>query len=139
MKRLRITVNGVSYEVDVEVLEDDTDPAFMSGPVPSPIGMGATAPRPPVAPRPAAAPAPKAPSPPPAAGGANALTSPLAGIVVDVKVKVGDVVKENDALLVIEAMKMNTNVSSPNAGTIKSISVKAGDSVRQGQVLLEFA
>ncbi|PDV99904.1 MULTISPECIES: biotin/lipoyl-containing protein [Candidatus Chloroploca] len=139
MKRLRITVNGVSYEVDVEVLEDDTDPAFMSGPVPSPIGMGATAPRPPAPPRPAAAPAPKAPSPPPAAGGANALTSPLAGIVVDVKVKVGDVVKENDALLVIEAMKMNTNVSSPNAGTIKSISVKAGDSVRQGQVLLEFA
>jgi glutaconyl-CoA/methylmalonyl-CoA decarboxylase subunit gamma len=44
----------------------------------------------------------------------------------------------NDTLVVIEAMKMNSNVSSPIAGTIRSISVKVGDSVRQGVPLLEF-
>ncbi|PDW01615.1 biotin/lipoyl-containing protein [Candidatus Viridilinea mediisalina] len=131
MKRLRITVNGVSYDVEVEVLEDDGEELRSAPPPPAAVRSAApTAAAPTVATPAAAAPA--------AAAGANALPSPLAGIVADVKVKVGDSVQINDTVLVIEAMKMNTNVSSPVAGTIRAVHVKAGDTVRQGQALLEF-
>ncbi|NJN15859.1 MAG: acetyl-CoA carboxylase biotin carboxyl carrier protein subunit [Oscillochloris sp.] len=131
MKRLRITVNGVAYEVEVEVLEDDEHaPALPSGVAPPMLLNDG---------RPAAAPAPAAaPSTPVGPANARTLTSPIAGIVVEVKVSVGSTVKENDPLLVIEAMKMNTNVSSPFSGRIKSVVIKAGESVRQGQPLLEF-
>ncbi|WP_298401249.1 biotin/lipoyl-containing protein [uncultured Chloroflexus sp.] len=135
MKRLRITVNGVSYEVEVEVLADDDDPMLNA-----PTSINALPP-----PR-ASTPPSSAPAPTPAASSPNAhptgpgvLVSPIAGIVAEIKVNVGDHVKENDPLVVIEAMKMNSNVSSPVAGTIRAINVKVGDSVRQGQPLLEFA
>lgn len=128
MKRLRITVNGISYEVEVEVLEDDGDSARVNGVPDTPLGIGA-----PASFSPASAPSA------PAAGDAGILTSPIAGIVAEVRVGVGAQVKENDPLVVIEAMKMNTNVSSPVAGTIRAIHVKAGETVRQGQPLLEFA
>ncbi|MBO9316538.1 MAG: acetyl-CoA carboxylase biotin carboxyl carrier protein subunit, partial [Chloroflexus sp.] len=78
-------------------------------------------------------------TPPPSPTGPGVLVSPIAGIVAEIKVNVGDHVKENDPLVVIEAMKMNSNVSSPISGTIRAINVKVGDSVRQGQPLLEFA
>lgn len=129
MKRLRITVNGVSYEVEVEVLEDDGDAARMPAALPAAqLDLGA--------PRRAAAPPAQDP---PATGGAGVITSPIAGIIAEVRVGIGDTVKEHDPLVVIEAMKMNTNVSSPMAGKIQAIHVKVGESVRQGQPLLEFA
>ncbi len=130
MKRLRITVNGVTYEVEVEILQDDEEPALHA-----PTSIQAVPP-PPRAP---AAPATSSNTPPPSSTGPGVLVSPIAGIVAEIKVKVGDQVKENDPLVVIEAMKMNSNVSSPVAGTIRAINVKVGDSVRQGQPLLEFA
>lgn len=139
MKKLRVTVNGVSYEVDVEVLEDDDEatgsygfPATSTTNMSPRVSSGAPS---------AAAPAPTArPSAAPSSGGdeKNVLTSPIAGVVVEVKVKEGAAVKENDPVVVIEAMKMNTNVSSPVSGTVKGIKVKAGDAVQQGQVLLTF-
>ncbi len=133
MKRLRITVNGVTYEVEVEVLSDDDEPT-----IGAPIGITAVAPG--KSTPSASSPPPPASSPPPnaQAAGPGVLASPIAGIVADIKVKVGDQVKENDPLVVIEAMKMNSNVSSPVAGKIRSINIKVGDSVRQGQPLLEF-
>jgi biotin carboxyl carrier protein len=51
---------------------------------------------------------------------------------------VGDSVKEGDPVIVIEAMKMNTNVASPTTGTVKAINVKSGDAVKQSQVLMTF-
>jgi biotin carboxyl carrier protein len=128
MKRLRITVNGVTYEVEVEVLQDDDESALHA-----PTSIQAGPPRTP------AAPAASSGTSPPSPTGPGVLVSPIAGIVAEIKVKVGDQVKENDPLVVIEAMKMNSNVSSPVAGTIRAINVKVGDSVRQGQPLLEFA
>jgi biotin carboxyl carrier protein len=147
VKRLRITVNGISYEVEVEVLEDDDEmsppyrPAVPNLPSPMSAALRAPAPaagevqqsRQPAA-APAAAPAPAAAS----GGGSHTLTSPIAGIVVEVRASVGAAVQENEPLLILEAMKMNTTVSSPVAGKIKAILVKAGDSVQQGQVLLEY-
>lgn len=142
MKKLRVSVNGVSYDVEVEVLEDDDEGGSSYGFPPS-----TSVSRPAAAPPPAATPAARPAAPPSSPGGAGKvmldedkkeLTSPIAGIIEDVKVAAGATVKENDPLIVIEAMKMHTNISSPVAGTVKEIRVKKGDAVQQGQVVLIF-
>ncbi|MGC8950408.1 biotin/lipoyl-containing protein [Chloroflexus sp.] len=125
MKRLRITVNGIVYEVEVEVLSDD-DEAVVAAPT------SFAAPPPAKSAAPAAASLSSTTTPNTHQSGPGVLVSPIAGIVAEIKVNVGDQVKENDPLVVIEAMKMNSNVSSPVAGTIRAINVKVGDSVRQG-------
>jgi glutaconyl-CoA/methylmalonyl-CoA decarboxylase subunit gamma len=126
MKKLRITVNGVSYEVDVEVLQDDENGASLStAPVVQPPAVPA-----PVASQPV--------SPPVAAKAGGEVTSPIAGVVQKVNVSVGDTVKKNQPVVVIEAMKMNTNIGAPAAGKVKEIKVKQGDAVQQGQILVTF-
>lgn len=145
MKKLRVTVNGVSYDVDVEMLEDDDDGAVVYGSFPSTTGA---APRPmsgagnstPHAAPPVSSPtAPTAPpAPSPSSGGQDVLTSPIAGVIVEVKATVGATVQEGEPVVIIEAMKMNTNVSSPVAGKVKEVKVSSGDAVQQGQVLLTF-
>jgi biotin carboxyl carrier protein len=55
-----------------------------------------------------------------------------------VKVAVGDSVNQGDPVIVIEAMKMNTNVASPTTGKVTSVNVKPGDNVKQSQVLMTF-
>ncbi len=141
MKKLRITVDGVAYEVEVELLEDEEETGYGAVPGarlrPPTRSTNSDAPR--ATPRPAAT--PPAASPPPTDGGTpgkKELTSPIAGILVEIKVQPGDNVKENDPVVVIEAMKMNTNVHSPVAGVVKEILVKAGEAVQQGHVLMTF-
>ncbi|MCP4293133.1 MAG: acetyl-CoA carboxylase biotin carboxyl carrier protein subunit, partial [bacterium] len=56
----------------------------------------------------------------------------------ELKVKAGDSVTQGQALLVIEAMKMETAISAPAAGTVKAVLVAAGDSVRENQTLVEL-
>jgi biotin carboxyl carrier protein len=58
--------------------------------------------------------------------------------VTKVNVKPGDQVNENDVVLVLEAMKMESNIASPSAGTVKEVHVHEGASVTQGQLLVEF-
>jgi glutaconyl-CoA decarboxylase len=142
--KLRITVQGASYEVDVEVLEGEMPagaPAAARPAAPAPAGTPAAArPAPAAAPPPAPAPQP-APAAPaaPAGGGDSAVKSPIAGNITQVRVKEGEEVQNNQVLMVMEAMKMETNISSPRAGTIASVKVAAGDAVKPGQVLVEFA
>ncbi|WP_428387584.1 biotin/lipoyl-containing protein [Mucisphaera sp.] len=128
--KLRITVEGKTYEVDVEVLDEGAVGGVAPASAPAASSPAAPPPRP-AAVRPA----------PAAAGdaGASEIPSPIAGNVLDVKVKAGDTVEANDVLLVLEAMKMETNVSSPRAGTIADVKVAAGDAVQSGQVLITFA
>ncbi len=133
MKKLRVTVNGVSYDVEVEILEDDEEGGSAYGFPPS-TGVAPRASRS----EPAAGPVKQISTPPKGSGSSNEVTSPIAGVVAEVKVSAGAAVKENDSLMVIEAMKMHTNISSPSAGTIKEIKVKPGDAVQQGQVLITF-
>ncbi len=64
--------------------------------------------------------------------------SPVAGVVVRVNAQVGQQIQANDPLLVLEAMKMETNITSPVAGKIKAINAGVGDGVQVGQVLVEF-
>ncbi|HUH27706.1 acetyl-CoA carboxylase biotin carboxyl carrier protein subunit [Gelidibacter sp.] len=66
------------------------------------------------------------------------ITAPMPGLILEINVKIGDEVKENDALLILEAMKMENVISSPRDGIIKSISAKKGDAVDKNQLLIEF-
>jgi len=127
--RLKITVEGKSYEVEVEVAEPEAP-----GNVRYVGGSGAARPA-----APSAAPAPRAP-----AGGkdpadeARACRSPLSGVVSEVHVVAGQEVKLDEAVIILEAMKMFTTITSPVLGKVKSVEVAKGDPVKQGQLLVEF-
>ena len=122
MKNLIVTVNGVAYNVTVE--EGTGAPVAAAAPVAAP----AAAPAPTAAPAPAAAPA--------GAAGAVSVTAPMPGNILDVKVKVGDSVKAGDTLLILEAMKMENEISAPQDGTIASVNVRKGDVVNSGDLLI---
>jgi glutaconyl-CoA/methylmalonyl-CoA decarboxylase subunit gamma len=134
MKKLRITVNGKTYDVDVEVLEDDelieTQPAFKS-----PLRDLGTPVSPVAAPMPQAAHPAK---PRVTVGTGKTLTSPINGTVLEVAAVVGQDVQVNDILFIVEAMKMKTNIASPQSGRVASIQARVRDTVTTGQVLLTF-
>ena len=83
----------------------------------------------------AAAPAPVATLPAPASGGGTPLTAPLPGSIFSLKSKVGDVVNPGDTVLIMESMKMESEVKAQQGGTIQSILVKEGDNVQTGDQL----
>lgn len=68
----------------------------------------------------------------------NDIKAPMPGLILDINVKVGQEVKENDALLILEAMKMENALTSPRDGIIKSISANKGDAVEKNQLLITF-
>lgn len=128
--KLQIGINGDTYEVEVEVLEEDAAPRY-PGHIPQPGSATVKSVSVPRAAKPAA----------PAETNVEedkVCRSPVAGVVVRVVAQPGQKLQVNDLLLVLEAMKMETNVVAPTAGTIKVINVKAGDGVQLNQVLAEF-
>ena len=127
MKNLIVTVNGVAYNVTVE--EGTGAPA----PAAAPAAPAAPAPAALAAPAPAAAPA--APAAPAGPAGAVAVNAPMPGNILDVKVKPGDSVKAGDTLLILEAMKMENEISAPQDGTVATIDVRKGDVVDSGTLL----
>ena len=133
-KVIRITFEGKTYDVEVEVL-GNAAPAAVA-PV-APVAPVAAAP---VAAAPIAAPAAAAPAPAAApAGEGTPVPSPMMGIVFKLKVKVGDKVTKNQEVAVLEAMKMENSIVCPCDGTVTSIAVKEQDSVTEGQVLMTIA
>ena len=68
----------------------------------------------------------------------NNIKAPMPGLIIDLKIKVGDTINAGDALLILEAMKMENVLKSPSTATVKSVKVKKGDSVEKGQILIEF-
>lgn len=66
------------------------------------------------------------------------LKAPMPGLVINIAVEVGQTVQKGDALLILEAMKMENVIKSPTDGIIKSIAVNKGDTVEKNQVLLNF-
>ena len=62
----------------------------------------------------------------------------MPGVVLGINVEVGQEVSEDDALLVLEAMKMESTLVSPSNGVVKTISVSSGETVEKGQLLIEF-
>lgn len=68
----------------------------------------------------------------------DALRSPLPGTIVDIEVKPGDEVKEGDTLVVLEAMKMNNNLTAERDGKVKAILVQMGEAVKENTPLVTF-
>jgi len=127
--KLKITVHGVAYEVEVEVLDPGEGfPAATSVPKARPHNSnpGIT---------PSAPPASKSPA---AASGGGSVSSPIAGTILEIKCKPGDTVAKDQILLVIEAMKMKTSIAAPTAGKVKTVPIAVGDSVRENQTLVEL-
>jgi glutaconyl-CoA/methylmalonyl-CoA decarboxylase subunit gamma len=137
MRHLRITVDGRAYDV---IVEDVSDPARSVASAPPPAAFAAppqaSAPAapaaPPAAPAPAAAAAPSAPP----SGGPDDRLAPLAGVVLEVNVSVGDTVEVDDQVLVLEAMKMKTVIGAHKGGRITAVHVKQGDAVDADQPLV---
>ena len=110
-KTVRISFEGKTYDVEVEVLDSAV----------------------------AAAPAAPVAAAPAAAAGGTEVKCPLAGSVFKLKVKVGDKVEANQEVAIIEALKMENPVVAPCAGTVNSIAVKETDTVVDGQTLMTIA
>lgn len=120
-----VNVNGVQYEVGIKDLTADSHaPQIMRVTEPPPASAAGDAP----AGQPQAAVE--------TIGGETIIKAPLPGLIIDVKVNVGDKIQAGDVLLVIETMKMENNVMSPRAGTIKEIKVTAGESVNEGAPMI---
>lgn len=128
-----VEVNGVSYKVDI-LTEGFT--AAPARPAAKPAAPAAPAP----APAPAAAPAapqPIAPAAAPAAeaapaGKGTAVQSPLPGVILDIKVAVGDPVKAGQTVAILEAMKMENSINAECDGVITAIKVAKGDNILEG-------
>ena len=122
--KLKITVDGKIYEVEVEASE----PEPQRPPPISAVRVPASTPPPPA--RPSQGPAP--------ADGAQVCRSPIAGTVVRVLAQSGQSIQVGDVLLVLEAMKMETNITAPVAAKVARVNARVGDAVQGGQVLVEF-
>ena len=121
MRKFNITVNGKTYEVDVE----EVGGAPSAAPAPAPAAA-------PAAPKAAAPAAPKATG----SMGANKVTAPMPGTVVSIKVNVGDKVESGTLVAVLEAMKMENEIFAGVDGVVASINANAGDSVNTGDLLV---
>ncbi len=131
MRYLRVTLNGVSYDVTVE--EIGGTPAIpTAAPVVAPAPAAPVATTAPAAPAVAPAAAPKASG----AQGAVKVNAPMPGTILKINVTVGQTVKSGDSLCVLEAMKMENDIPAPKDGTVASIEVTKGSSVQSGDVLI---
>lgn len=124
MRKFNITVNGQSYEVEVEEIGGVQTAA--------PVRAAAVA----AAPVPAAAPAAPKAAAPAAAGAGDPVKAPMPGNILDVKVKAGDKVTNGQCLVVLEAMKMENEIPAPKDGVVTSVLVAKGATVEAGSVLV---
>lgn len=128
MRRFNITVNGNTYEVDVEEVGVA---AAAAAPIQTAAPTVSAAPK--AAPAPVkAAPAPKAAAP----AGAQTVKVPMPGTIVSIKVNVGDKVAPDTLVAVLEAMKMENEIFAGVEGTVASVNLAAGDSVNSGDVII---
>ncbi|MBT8428723.1 MAG: acetyl-CoA carboxylase biotin carboxyl carrier protein subunit [Gammaproteobacteria bacterium] len=133
MRRFKISVDGVAYDVTVDELELE---GKVAAPQPSESPGHSSAFNAVDAPKAssvvAKSPAPRAQS------AAGDVVCPLAGTIIEVKVSAGQTVKSGDLLVVLEAMKMETTVAAPMDGKVQNIAVSPGQSVQEGVVLLSL-
>ena len=125
--QLKVTVNGVAYDVEVEV-EQEPKPAlgaiFMAGgsfaspPVVATGGSDAAA---------------------PSTASGEGVRAPLNGTVARILVEEGQAIEMGDVVIVLEAMKMETEITAPQTGVVGSVLVTPGDAVSGGQLLFELS
>ncbi|HLO02141.1 MAG TPA: biotin/lipoyl-containing protein [Symbiobacteriaceae bacterium] len=141
-RKFRITIGGVTYNVEVEEIGGSAAPAYSPAPVAAPAAPVArpAAPAPaPVAAAPAPAPAPAPLSPnggAPAVAGGEGVKAPLPGMIAAVKVEVGQTVTAGQVVAILEAMKMENDITAHTSGVVKEIRVGKGSSVAAGDVLI---
>ena len=138
MKKLKITVNGKEYEVEVEILEDNDSSSQSMPPNAMYQPMSGYQPAPALQPQQVVAAKPKSKAPAKSEGGLE-LLSPMNGVVLETLATAGQEVKEGQVVVVLEAMKMKTNVTSSRNGIVSEVKIRANDSVESGQVLLTYA
>ena len=119
MKKFNIKVNGTAYEVEVEEVKTAAAPKVTAPAAPA---------------KPAAAPA-AAPAQTAVAAGDTPVNAPMPGKIVKLVATAGQAVKKGEVLLILEAMKMQNEISAPVDGTLKGFNVAAGENVKPGAVL----
>lgn len=150
MKEYKYIINGNEYAVSIEHLEGSKANVTVNGKpydveivgkeVKSATPSKATAPAAKAAPAAAAPTAKPAAAAAPAAGGAGTtVKAPLPGTINDIKAAVGQKVNEGDVVLILEAMKMENEITAEKSGTITAISVQKGDTVMEGAPLFTVA
>ncbi|MBR4906482.1 MAG: biotin/lipoyl-binding protein [Clostridia bacterium] len=110
MRKFQVNVNGTRYEVEVEEIDANAIPKAAAEPVKAaPVGAG------------------------------TEVRAPMPGNILQVNVNPGDVVKEGQQLMILEAMKMENEILAPCAGKVTSIGVAKGSSVESGALLCTIA
>lgn len=141
MKKFKYTINGTQYDVSVEPISSEQVSVTVNGetyvvdmekekepeqvkPVVRPVAI---------------------PTVQPAAASSNSrvyndkvVKAPLPGVIIDVKVKVGDTIEAGDTVVILEAMKMNNNLTAECSGTVVAVDVQPGNSVMEDDVLVEI-
>ena len=129
--QLTLTIDGKKYIVDVDVVEGEEVRMPTTTPAPASTIRSGQAIEPPARPQ----------ATPPAADGLpddKVCRSPIAGIVQRINVQPGQQLQVNDLLVVLEAMKMETNITAHVEGKVKQILASVGEAVKSGQPLIEF-
>jgi methylmalonyl-CoA carboxyltransferase 1.3S subunit len=128
--KLNITIDGKNYEVEVEAAEPETPnlPQNLGGLNIGSAPLRVPAGAPPVAPK----------SDEKVANEDKVCRSPVSGTVVRLAAQVGQTLQAGDILVVMEAMKMETNITAPGPGKIATVRVAQGDAVQAGQIVVEF-
>lgn len=125
-----VTVNGTDYKV--ELADAVPAPAQQAvRPAPQTVSTGAPA----VTPQ-ATAPAAQTATASAPQGKGEVVTAPLPGVILDIKVKVGDAVKAGQTVAVLEAMKMENEIESTASGTVTAVNAGKGDSVLEGAAII---
>ncbi|GFO69577.1 hypothetical protein GMLC_31560 [Geomonas limicola] len=130
--QLTLTIDGKKYLVDVEVEEGEE--VRQPGSFPEPVSTLKAAP----APQPMAPPAAPQSAAPADAGNEKICRSPIAGVVFKIVAQEGQQLQADDLLVVLEAMKMETNITAHMSGKVKKILVALGEAVKPGQAIAEF-
>ena len=146
MKTYSLTINGNKYDVTVEGVADGKAAVSVNG-TPYEVALDASDPAPDASP--AAAPVEKAPvsrpepvgraSGPAPESASSTVTSPLPGVIIEVSVKEGQAVRAGEKVAVLEAMKMENEITAPRDGTVTAIHAAKGDSVLEGAPVVTIA
>ena len=130
MKKYNITVNGNSYEVIVE----EVNGASFTPAAPNFTPPVFSAPA-----APAATPAAPKAAPVASSAGSNKVNAPMPGTILNVKVNVGDQVKEGDVVVILEAMKMENEICAPKSGTVAQVLTAKGSTVNTGDAMISIS
>ena len=141
MKEYKYKINGNEYAVAINEVCDTTAKVTVNGAEytvewEKPVEEKPVVKVQPVAAKPTVSPAPAVQPAAPAPAGGHSIKTPLPGVIIDVKVNVGDTVAKGQTVVVLEAMKMENNINADRDGKVVAIQVTKGDTVADGAVLV---